>query len=91
MPQGIDKVMIQLKDTPTKVYAIDEKDDFIKGSRCASKFCIDPNNRHNSYFRKCTGSNKRNVPIKRAVSCNWNRRVRSYHIMTCLLFSACWW
>ena len=25
MPQGIEKVTIQLKDTPTKVYAIDAK------------------------------------------------------------------
>ena len=36
--------------------------------------CIDPINRHASYFGKSTGSNKRSV-LSRTVSSNWNRRV----------------
>ena len=51
-PQGIEKVTIQLKDTPTKVYAIGAKFViFIKGaSRSASKLGIDPINSHASYI-----------------------------------------
>ena len=37
--------------------------------------CIDPINRHTSYFGKSTGSNKRSVPINRTVSSKWNQRV----------------
>ena len=75
-PQGIEKVMIQLKDTPSKVYAIGRVV-FIKGApRSASKLSIDPINSHASYFGKSTGSNKRSVPINRTVSSNWNQRVR---------------
>ena len=56
-PQGIEKVMIQLKDTPSKVYAIGARPRlflskvFIKG-RSASKLSIDPINSHASYFGK---------------------------------------
>ena len=35
----------------------------------------DPINSHASYFGKSTGSNKRSVPINRAVSSNWHQRV----------------
>ena len=53
---------------------------FIKGAlRSASKSSIDRNNRHNLYFRKYIGSNKRTVPIDRTVSCNWNQRVGRLH------------
>ena len=76
MPQGIEKVTIQLVDTPTKVYEIGARF-FIKGaSRSASKLGIDPINSHTSYFEKSTGSNKRSVPINRPVSSNWHQRVR---------------
>ena len=52
-PQGIEKVMIQLKDTPTKVYAIGAEFFFIKGApRSASKLCMDPINSHASYIGK---------------------------------------
>ena len=68
--------MIQLKDTPTQVYAIGVKLFFIKGApRSASKLSIDPINSHTSYFGKSTGSNKRSVPINRTVSSNRSRRV----------------
>jgi len=76
MPQGIEKVTIQLLDTPTKVYTIGARLFFIKGApRSASKMGIDPINSHASYFGKSTGSNKRSVPINRTVSCNWHQRV----------------
>ena len=72
MSQGIEKVMIQLKDTPSKVYAIGAE----KGApRSASKLSIDPINSHASYFGKCTGSNERSVLINRTVSSNWHQRV----------------
>ena len=59
-PQGIEQVRIELKDTPTKVYAIGAQ---IKGApRSASKLSIDPIKRYASYFRKCTWCNKRTVP-----------------------------
>ena len=74
---SMEKVTIQLKDTPTKVYAIGAKLFFIKGApRSASKLSIDPINSHASYIGKNTGSNKRNVPINRNMSSNWNQRVR---------------
>ena len=74
-PQGIEKVTIQIKDTPTKVYAIGAKC-FIKGApRSASKLSIDPINSHASYIGKSTGSNKRSAPSNRTVSSNWNQRV----------------
>ena len=76
MPQGIEKVTIQLEDTPTKVYAIGAKLFFIKGApRSASKLSIDPINSHASYIGKSTGSNKRSIPINRTMSSNWNQRV----------------
>ena len=51
---------------------------FIKGApRSASKLSIDPIKRSASYFRKCTMYNKRTVPDKRTVSCDWNRRVEA--------------
>ena len=69
MPQGIEKVMIQLKDTPTKAYAIVAKLFFIKDApRSASQLRIDPINSHASYIGKSTGSNKRSVPINRTMS-----------------------
>ena len=74
MPRGIEKVTIQLLDTPTKVYAIGARLFFIKGApRSASKF--EPINSHTSYIGKSTGPNKRSVPINRTVSFNWNQRV----------------
>ena len=36
---------------------------------------IDPINSHTTYFGKSIGLNKRNVPINRTVSSNWNQRV----------------
>ena len=65
--------MFQLKDTPTKVYAIGAELFISKES--ASKLSIDPINSHASYFGKSTGSNKRSVPINRTVSSNRSRRV----------------
>ena len=57
------KLQSQLKDTPTKVYAIGAKLFLLKGAlRSASKLSIDPIKRHASYFQKCTLSNKRTVP-----------------------------
>ena len=77
--QGIEKITIQLKDTPTKVYAIGAEFFFIKGApRSASKLSIDPINSHASYFGKSTGSNKRSVPIYRTVSFNWHQRVSMF-------------
>ena len=68
--------MIQLKDTPTKVYAIGAELFFIKGTpRSASKLSIDPINSHASCIGKSTQSNKRSVSINRTVSSNWNQRV----------------
>ena len=68
-PQGIEQVTVQLKDTPTKVYAIGAKF-FIKGApRSASKLSIDPIKRHTPYFQKCTGSNKRTVLNNRTMFC----------------------
>ena len=70
-PQGIEKVTIQLIDTPTKVYVI--------GARLflssASKLGIDSINSHASYFDKSTGSNKRSVPNSRTLPSYWNQRV----------------
>ena len=63
MPQGIEKVTIQLIDTPTKVYAIGARLFFIKGAPKSSKLGIDPINSQASYFGKSTGSNKRSVLI----------------------------
>ena len=74
-PQGIEQVTLQLKETPTKVYAIGARLFFIKAPRSASKLSIDPINSHASYFGKSTGSNKRSVPINRTVSSNWHQRV----------------
>ena len=55
-PQGIEKVTIQLIDTPSKVYAAGARLFFIKGApRSASKLGIDPINSHASYFGKSTG------------------------------------
>ena len=48
--------------------------------RSASKLGIDPINSHASCFGKSTGSNKRNVPINRTVSSNWNQRVQSFSL-----------
>ena len=46
-PQGIEKVMIQLEDTPSKVYAISAEFILIKCAPSgASKFSIDPINSH---------------------------------------------
>ena len=54
---------------------------FIKGApRSASKFGIDPNNSHASYFGKSTGTNKRSVPINRTLSSNWHQRVTQINI-----------
>ena len=45
--------MLQLIDTPTKVYAIGARLFFIKGApRKASKLDIDPINSHASYYGK---------------------------------------
>ena len=64
MTQGIEKITIQLKDTPTKVYSIGARLFFIKGApRSASKLGTDPINRHTSYFRKCKGSNKNQIQL----------------------------
>ena len=70
-PQGIEKVTIQLKDTPTKVYTIGAKLFFIKGApKSAWKLSIDLiTNSHSSYVGKSTGS------INGTVSSNWNQRV----------------
>ena len=75
--QGIEKVTIQLIDTPTKVYAIGAGLFLSMGAlRSASKLGIDPINSHASCFGKSTaGSNKRSVPINRTVSSNWHQRV----------------
>ena len=82
-PQGIEKVTIKLIDTPTKVYAIGARLFFIKGaSRSASKLSIDLINIHTSYMGKSRGSNKRNIPINRTVSSNWNQRVLSFRAAT---------
>ena len=82
-PQGIEQVTLQSKDTLTKVYAIGARL-FLLGlgapPRSASKLSIDPIKRHASYFRKCTGSNKRTVPNNRTVCCNWNQRVGVVYI-----------
>ena len=40
--------------------------------------CIDPINRHNLYFGKITGSNKRSVPINRTVSFIGNQRIADF-------------
>ena len=75
-PQGIEKVTIQLKDTPDKRMANRCQVIFIKGAlRIASKLSIDPFKSHASYIRKSAGSNKRNMPINRTVSSYWNQRV----------------
>ena len=74
-PQGIEKVTIQLVDTPTKVYAIGAKLFFSKVPlEVHQKFSIDPINSHASYIGN-TWSNQRNVPINRTVPFNWNQRV----------------
>ena len=59
IPQGIEVVTVQVKDTPTpQVYAV-----FIKGAPISgSKLSIDPIKRHASYFCKCKRSNKGTVP-----------------------------
>ena len=76
MPLGIEKVVIQLIDTPTNVYVI--------GTSFLSKVplevlqnwvLIQSTTSHASYFGKSTGSNKRSVPINRTVSSNWHQRV----------------
>ena len=41
----------------------------------AKLLSTDPIKRNASYFQKCKGSNKRTVPKKGTVSCNWNQRV----------------
>ena len=77
-PQGIEKVTIQLKDTPKNVRYVNS----IKGAhRSASKLAIDPINSHTSYIGKRTGSNKRSVPINGTVSFNWNQRVPYFLIL----------
>ena len=58
------KGTIQLKDPPTKVYAIGAK-------LILSKVPLEVP----SYIGKSTGSNKRSVPINRPVSSNWKQRV----------------
>ena len=56
--------MIQLKDTPLKVYAIGAELVFIKAApRSASKLSIDPINSHASNIGKSTGSNRISVLI----------------------------
>ena len=66
MPQGIEKVTIQSKDTPTKLYAIGAK-------LILSKVPLEVP----SYIGKSTGSNKRSVPINRPVSSNRKQKVSS--------------
>jgi len=73
-PQGIEKVTLQLKDTPTKVYAIGAKLFLLKVPiEVLQNWVLIQY--ISSYFQKCTGSNKRTVPNNRTLSCNWNRRV----------------
>ena len=74
-PQDIDKVTIQLKDTPTKVYAIGAKVFYQRCPKKCFKMSIDPINSHASFIGKNIGSNKRNVPINKTVSSNWNQGV----------------
>ena len=75
-PQGIEKVTIQLKDTPTKVYAIGAKLFLSKVplEMLQNRVLIQSKDTPH-ILKKCTGSNKRAVPNNRTVSCNWNRRV----------------
>ena len=82
MPQGIEKVMIQLIDAPTKVYAI--------GARLfLSKVPLEVLQNWvsiqliASYFGKSTGSNKRSVPINKTLSTNWNQRVLYLTLTPC--------
>ena len=78
MPQGIEKVMIQLIDTPTKVYTIGAWLFLSKvPPRSASILGIDPINSHTSYFGESIGPNRRGVPISRnqTMPSKWNQRV----------------
>ena len=78
MPQGIEKVTIQLIDTPTKVYAIGARLFLSKvplevlQNRVLILLIVTPHILGN------TGSNKRSVPINRTVSSNWNQRVPAF-------------
>ena len=75
-PQGIEKVTIQLIDTPTKVYAIGARLFLSKvplevlQNWVLIQLILAPH-----VLGKSTGSNKRCVPINRTVSSNWHQRV----------------
>ena len=79
-PQGIEKVMIQLIDTPAKVYAIGARLFLSKvppevlQNWVLIQLIVTPR----LILWKSTGSNKRCVPINGTVSSNWNQRVKLF-------------
>ena len=80
-PQGIEKVTIQLIDTPTKVYAIGARLFLSKvplevlQNWVLIQLIVTPH-----ILGKVQGQIKRSVPINRTVSSNWNQRVAICHL-----------